>query len=158
MTKTITISTKDRRLGMAVGLAPLLLLVSLGLFQRPIIYSNILTALVYLLPFIAFWYALLYHSYISIDEVSLHVVKLLVIRDTVPITGITALRHRYSFAGAIQGIEVYYRNVRGRIKHVKLGIGAFGMRQVRPILQQIVQQNPSIEIDHKTQKLLQPPK
>jgi hypothetical protein len=155
MTKIYQEEGKTRTVRISVLAVAYSLMTLLAFSQRPatnpIDAKTIVLCILYLSPMIVFWYLAIYHTYVSVDEVNLKLVKLLFFRTTIPILAIYRLEHEYAMAGFAQRIEVSYRTADEKEKKVVMPM--FGYRNTAAILRQLLETNPSIKMDHKVQQL-----
>jgi hypothetical protein len=104
--------------------------------------------------FFTLFYLLFYHTYAFFDGDVFHMIKMLVLRDKIPVTNISSLKRKHTFAGAFSGIEVTYKNDSGRIKRAMVPISALGTKNVAAILHKFLEINPTIKTDSSAQELM----
>ena len=139
--------------------ALMIVIISLLLFypafnKKVVINTESVVVILLWVLWILYFYLGWFYTYVSVDEKELKIVKMLFLRKTISISSIQSLKHKYTFAGAFQGVEVNYLNRSGRKDVSVIPVSALGIRNVSAIIKQLIQQNPSIQIDQDTQKLM----
>lgn len=123
-------------------------------FTVPLSIENVILAFFYAALFFVFFYLGFYYTYAFFERDVFHMVKILILRNTIPVMNIVSLRRKHTFAGAFSGIEVTYKNDSGRIKQVMVPISAFGTKSVAAILHKFLEINSSIKVDSSAQELM----
>ena len=123
-------------------------------FTAPLSIENIFWAFLYAASFFVFFYLLFYYTYAFFERDVFHMVKILILRDKIPIMNIVSLKRKRTFAGAFSGIEVIYKNERGRTDSAMVPISAFGTNNAGSIVDKLVAMNPRIQVDESVRKLM----
>jgi len=153
MNKHFRVHGKDRAIAIGVIMFGILLTISPAFFERDIIDSQRpYVAILILLLLGGYVYALLYQTYIAIDDVNLKIVKILLSRRTVPIKSIHSILFRAKLAGFTKALSIEWVSDGGVRRSVAMPI--ISKSDTAAILHLLIDRNSSINMDQKTRELM----
>jgi hypothetical protein len=94
------------------------------------------------------------NSYISLSEATLKVVRILFLRQTVPVKDISRIDHLPHFLGLFDALIVQYKNESDPVAFTRIEVQLYGQEQVSEILKSLVQINPRIKLDEYSEEFL----
>lgn len=123
-------------------------------FTAPLSIKNMFWAFLYAASFFLFFYVLFYYTYAFVERDVFHMVKMLILRDKIPVMNIVSLKRKRTFAGAFSGMEVVYKNNQGNLRRAMIPISTFGAKSVAAILHKFLEINTLIKVDGSAQELM----
>jgi hypothetical protein len=97
-------------------------------------------------------------TYAEVGDGKLEIVKFYLLRNSIDIRSVRAVRYRAFGMESLDGIDIQYEAHHGTRRSAILGsIAAYGRRQISDIVSAVVKSNPGIQLDERVSTLVSKP-